>query len=176
MRAMTNAPQTLTLGEHRDQGKARQRWARRALLALLGLVVLAALLNAFGQRPETSSAGTAAARLYVYAPERVRGGLVYAARFRIDARDEIKNAILVLDSGWAEAYTVNGLAPQPISEGSDNGKLVFTLGHIPRGRHLTFWISLQVNPTNVGHRAQDVRLYDGTRRLAVVERTITIFP
>jgi hypothetical protein len=173
---MTNAPQTLTLREHRDQGKARQRWFRRGLLALLGLILLAALLNAFGQRPETSSAAAAAARLQVYAPERVRSGLVYAARFRIDARREIKNATLVLDSGWAEAYTVNGLAPQPIGEASQNGKLIFTLGHVPRGRHLTFWISLQVNPTNVGHRTQDVRLYDGKRRLAVVERTITIFP
>jgi hypothetical protein len=173
---MTNAPQTLTLREHRDQGKARQRWFRRGLLALLGLILLAALLNAFGQRPETSSAAAPAARLQVYAPERVRSGLVYAARFRIDARREIKNAALVLDSGWAEAYTVNGLAPQPISEASQNGELIFTLGHVPRGRHLTFWISLQVNPTNVGHRTQDVRLYDGTRRLAVVERTITIFP
>jgi hypothetical protein len=173
---MTNAPQTLTLREHRDQGKARQRWFRRGLLALLGLILLAALLNAFGQRPETSSAAAPAARLQVYAPERVRSGLVYAARFRIDARREIKNATLVLDSGWAEAYTVNGLAPQPIGEASQNGKLIFTLGHVPRGRHLTFWISLQVNPTNVGHRTQDVRLYDGKRRLAVVERTITIFP
>jgi hypothetical protein len=173
---MTNAPQTLTLREHRDQGKARQRWFRRGLLALLGLILLAALLNAFGQRPETSSAAAAAARLQVYAPERVRSGLVYSARFRIDARREIKDATLVLDSGWAEAYTVNGLAPQPISEASQNGKLIFTLGHVPRGRHLTFWISLQVNPTNVGHRSQDVRLYDGKQRLAVVERTITIFP
>jgi hypothetical protein len=173
---MTNAPQTLTLREHRDQGKARQRWFRRGLLALLGLILLAALLNAFGQRPETSSAAAPAARLQVYAPERVRSGLVYAARFRIDARREIKNATLVLDSGWAEAYTVNGLAPQPISEASQNGELIFTLGHVPRGRHLTFWISLQVNPTNVGHRTQDVRLYDGKQRLAVVERTITIFP
>jgi hypothetical protein len=173
---MTNAPQTLTLREHRDHGRARQRWVRRGLLSLLALIVFAALLNAFGQRPATSSAAAAAARLQVYAPERVRGGVIYAARFRIDAHREIKNAILVLDSGWAEAYTVNGLVPQPTSEGSDDGKLVFTLGHVPRGRHLTFWVSLQVNPTNVGHRTQDVRLYDGNRRLAVVERTITIFP
>jgi hypothetical protein len=35
---------------------------------------------------------------------------------------------------------------------------------------------LQVNPTNVGHRTQDVRLYDGERQLAEVRRTITIFP
>jgi hypothetical protein len=33
-----------------------------------------------------------------------------------------------------------------------------------------------VNPINVGHRAQDVALYDGNRKLLEVHRTITVFP
>jgi hypothetical protein len=174
---MAQAPQTLTLGEHRDQTGAKwHRWLRRGLLSLLGLVLVAALLNAFGQRPATSSAAGPAARLQVFAPKRVRSGLIYAARFRIDALREIKDATLILDSGWAEGYTVNGLAPQPVSEASDNGKLAFAFGHIPQGRHLTFFVSLQVNPTNVGHRTQTVRLYDGKRKLVTVNRTITIWP
>ncbi|MDX6475048.1 MAG: hypothetical protein QOH95_559 [Gaiellaceae bacterium] len=171
------APQTLTLKEHLDpKGRGLRRWLRRGLLGVLALILLAGLLNVFGQRPETSSAATAAARLQVYAPTHVRSGLVYAARFRIDARSEIKDATLILDPGWAESYTVNGLSPQPIDEGSDNGKLTFTFGHIPQGRHLTFFLSLQVNPTNVGRRAQNVQLYDGKRRLAVIKRTIAIWP
>ena len=174
---MSRAPQTLTLGEHRDQqGTKWHRWVRRALLALLGLILVAALLGAFGQRPATSSAAGPAARLQVFAPTHVRSGLIYAARFRIDALREIKDATLILDSGWAEGYTVNGLTPQPVSEGSDNGKLTFAFGHIPQGRHLTFFLSLQVNPTNVGHRTQTVRLYDGKRRLVTIARTITIWP
>ena len=116
---MAQAPQTLTLQEHRDLKGARwQRWLRRGLLALLGFVLVAALLNAFGQRPDTSTAADHAARLQVYAPKRVRSGLVYAARFRIDALREIKDATLILDPGWAEGYTVNGVAPQPVSEPS----------------------------------------------------------
>ncbi len=59
---------------------------------------------------------------------------------------------------------------------SADGKLDFGFGHIPAGEHLTFWISLQVNPTNVGHRSQRVQLYDGKRLLITVDRTITIFP
>ncbi|MDX6411403.1 MAG: hypothetical protein QOE91_919, partial [Gaiellaceae bacterium] len=95
---------------------------------------------------------------------------------RVNARQEIKNARLVLWPGWAEQYTVNGLAPQPVDEASDNGKLSFTFGHVPAGQHLTFWLSLQVNPTNVGHRPQNVQLYDGNTLLLTVNRTITIFP
>jgi hypothetical protein len=174
---MTSAPQTLTLGEHRDQkAKTRNRWLRRGLLSVLAFLLAAGLLNVFGQRPATSSAAGAAGRLQVYAPTDVRSGLIYAARFRIDAREEIKKATLILDPGWAEGYTVNGLAPQPITEGSDNGKLTLVFGHIAAGDHLTFLLSLQVNPTNVGHRSQNVQLYDGKQRLAIVKRTITIWP
>lgn len=174
---MSSAPQTLTLKEHRDlQGKRWQRWVRRALLLVLVGVVAAALADVFGQRPETSTAAATAARLQVYAPVDARSGLIYAARFRIDARRPIKDALLVLDPGWAEQYTVNGLSPQPLSEASADGKLEYGFGHIEAGKHLTFFLSLQVNPTNVGRRAQDVRLYDGKRLLAEVRRTITIFP
>jgi hypothetical protein len=174
---VTPAPDTLTLKTNRDQvGRGSYVWIRRALLTLLGLILVAALLNAFGQRPETSTAAMAAAKLTVYAPDHARSGVVYAARFRVDARQEIKNARLVLWPGWAEQYTVNGLAPQPVDEASDNGKLSFTFGHVPAGQHLTFWLSLQVNPTNVGHRPQNVQLYDGNTLLLTVNRTITIFP
>ena len=67
-------------------------------------------------------------------------------------------ATLVLDPGWADGYTINGLAPQPLTEGSRDGKLSFGFGHVPAGRHLTFWLSLQINPTNIGRHGQDVWL------------------
>jgi len=146
------------------------------LLLLLVLLLVAALLNAFGQRPHASTASSAAATLNVFAPLHARSGLVYAPRFTIRARRALKNAQLVLDRGWAEGYTVNGAAPQPETEGSRNGKLVFSFGHIPAGHQLVFWLSLQVNPTNVGRRSQNVELQDEGTRLAVVHRHITIFP
>lgn len=174
---MSGAPETLTLKTHRDRRNWWQSvWIRRILLLVPTALVVAALLNTFGQRPVTSTASAPAAKLTVYAPTSARSGLVYAARFRIDALHELKRATLLLDSGWAEGYTVNGLAPQPVSEGSSNGKLDFDLGHIPAGKHLTFWMSLQVNPTNVGHRDQDVWLYDGQALVSHIHRTITIYP
>jgi hypothetical protein len=175
--SIARAPDTLTLKVHRDQeGRRHLVWVRRALLTLLALILVAALLNAFGQRPSTSEAAAGRAKLSVYAPLRARSGLLYAARFRIDAVNEITKATLVLAPGWAEQYTVNGLAPQPETEGASNGRLVYGFGHIPAGRHLTFWLSLQVNPTNVGRRSQTVTLADGDTPLATVHRTITVWP
>jgi hypothetical protein len=176
-RDVADTPQTLVLRRHRDlEGRRSEVWARRLLLALIGLVPLLALFNVFGQRPETARASAAAAALTVRAPTKVRGGLTYAARFRIDARQELKDATLVLDPSWAEGYTVNGLAPQPATEASRDGRLVYSFGPLAAGHSLLFFLSLQVNPTNVGRRAQNVDLYDGETRLASVHRTVTIFP
>lgn len=173
---MTDVPQTLTLKRHRDRAGGGHLGLRRVLLGLPLALVIAGLLNLFGQRPTTTTGRSAPAALSVYAPTHVRGGLVYAARFRIDAYQDLKQAILVLDPGWAEQMTTNGEQPQAISQGSMNGRPTYTFGHIPAGRHLTFWLSLQVNPTNVGRRAQDVWLYDGKQLLVHVHRELTVFP
>lgn len=146
------------------------------MLVVPAVLIVAGLANVFGQRPVTSTSAGSAARLTVYAPKTGRSGLVYAARFRIDARRALRNATIVVDPGWADAYTVNGLAPQPLTEGSLNGRLRFGFGHVPAGQHLTFWLSLQINPTNVGRHAQDVWLYDSGASIAHVARTITIYP
>jgi hypothetical protein len=170
-------PETLTLETHRDRRHWWQSaWVRRTLLAVpLALVVLG-LANVFGQRMTTTSAPAADATLRVSAPTHARSGLIYAARFRIDATRDLKNATLVLDPGWADGFTVNGEAPQPLNQGSTDGRLNFGFGHIPAGNHLTFWLSLQVNPTTVGHHSQWVRLYDGKQLLAVVHRSLFVFP
>jgi hypothetical protein len=174
---MASAPDSLTFSRHRDRrGHRRDPWIRRAGLTLLALIVLFALLNYFGQRPATSTASAAAARLQLYAPATVRGGLLYTARLRTDARKDIKKAILVFAPGWADQYTFNGVSPQPISEGSANGKVSFTLGHIRQGKHYTLFVSLQVNPTNVGHHGQTGWLYDSHSELAAIHHEITIWP
>ena len=174
---MATAPQTLTFETNRDRTNWWQSvWIRRALLLLPALLVVAALGNRFGQRPTHSVVVAPSAKLTVVAPTNARSGLIYAARFRIDALKELKKASLVLDGGWADGYTVNGQAPQPITQGSSNGKLNFGFGHIPAGNQVTFWLSLQVNPTTIGRHRQNVWLYDGSTLIAVVHRDIEIFP
>ena len=173
---MAETPDFLTLRRNRDNAGVREVPIRRVLTTLIALLCLAGLLNVFGQRPDTSRAAVSAASLKVYAPSRVRGGLLYEARFTIEARQDLKNATLVLDSGWAEGITINTVEPSPVGEASRNGDLVFELGHIPAGQKHLFFLQQQVNPTNVGHRSQDVALYDGETFLTSVDRTITVFP
>jgi hypothetical protein len=175
--AVSSAPQTLTLKTNRDRKNWWQSpWLRRLLLSVPSALVLLALANVFGQRPSTNEARAAAAELLVTAPTHARSGLIYAARFRIVARQDLKKASVVLDQGWADGYTVNGQTPQPLTQGSANGRLDYTLGHIPAGQQAVFWLSLQVNPTTVGRHGQTVRLFDEGRLLATVHRSVFIFP
>ena len=174
---MAAAPDTIVLKRDRDlSGRGWQIWLRRALFALLPILAALALANLFGQRPGSATASTSAAALDVYAPARVRGGLLFEARFHVFAHETLRDATLVLDPGWLEGMTVNTIEPAPVDETSRNGRLALDLGQIKAGSSYLLFIQFQVNPTNVGHRAQTVELFDGPTRLLRLERTITVFP
>jgi hypothetical protein len=175
---VADVPDTLVLKRHRDQeGLARSAiWLRRGVLAGIALILVLGLANVFGQSSETAVATSPEATLSVDAPSRLRGGLLFSARFDIDARRELKRATLVLDPGWAEGMAINTIEPSPVGEASREGKLAFDLGHIPAGSSYVLYLQFQVNPTNVGRRSQDVELDDGDRPLAHIDRTVTIFP
>jgi hypothetical protein len=173
---VADIPDQLVLKIARDREGRRDVVARRVLFSVLLVVLALGLLNFFGQRPSTTTGEDDAASLEVYAPERVRGGLFYQARFTIDAVRELDNATLVLDPGWAEGITINTVVPGPLGEASRDGSLVYELGRVPAGDKHVFFLQLQVNPTNVGRRSQDVQLFDGDELLATIDRSITIFP
>jgi hypothetical protein len=174
---MAEIPDCLTLKRHRDlEGRKNHAWVRRTLLVLVGLVPLLALTNLFGQRPHVATARSTPATLELYAPGHLRGGLLWEARFTVHAHRELKDAVLELDKGWMEGMQINTIEPSPVGEGSHDGKLVLDLGHVPAGQRHILFMQFQVDPTNIGRRPQDVRLYDGTTLLTTIQRRITIFP
>jgi hypothetical protein len=174
---VADVPDRIVLKRDRDlDGRANEIWVRRGLFALLPVVAVLALLNVFGQRPETTIDSASAATLKVFAPPRVRSGVLYQARFRITAQSELKKATLLLGPGWLEGMTLNTIEPSPVNEASDDGNLSLELGHIPAGGSYLLFLSFQVNPTNVGHRSAPVKLLDGDTELLSIDRTITIFP
>jgi hypothetical protein len=170
-------PGDLLLDRHRDlAGRSSQAWARRALMALVGMLPLLALFNVFGQRPTRSYASGAAASLRVTAPQHLRSGLIYQGRFDITARRRIEQPTLVLDHGWSESMSVNAVVPNPMQETSRDGRWVVSYGRLNAGHKLTVWIYYQVNPTNAGHYSQNVELDDDTTPIARVRRSLTVFP
>jgi hypothetical protein len=169
-------PQYLSVEANRDRTERLELVMRRLFFGALILVIVVAALNVFGQRPKDSFASAPAASLHVFAPTALRGGLLYEARFTIQAQQDVSKAVLVLDGGWTEQLQINTIEPSPIGESSRDGKLALEFGHIPAGQKLVAWMQFQVNPTNVGRRSQDVELYDDTTLITRIDRTVTIFP
>ena len=174
---MASAPDGLTLKRNRDlAGVEKRPWARRALVVLLCVPIVAALFNVFGQRPQKTEASVAEASLSVHAPQRVRSGLYYQARFHVVAHDDLAEARLVLDSNWGEGITINTIEPSPVGSASRNGDLSYDLGHIPAGESYILFVQQQVNPTTVSRRTQRAELWDGERHLLTIERPFTVWP
>ena len=173
---MPDVPDHLDLARHRDNPETAEIVTRRVLFVLLTAFAVAALLGVFGQRPQQSVAAADGAELDVSAPSRLRGGLLFQARFTVEARGAIENASLVLARGWTESMQINTIEPSPTEEASRDGDLALSFGPLAAGDRLVLSMQFQVNPTNIGRRSADVGLYDGEELLAQVDRTLTVFP
>ena len=175
---MADVPDALVLKRDRDlEGRENDIWVRRGLMTLIAAIPVIALFNVFGQRPDTNTVVSPTASMKIYAPSHLRGGLLYEARFHITAREDLKDAYLILGPGWAEGMQMNTIEPSPASETSDNGRLSFELGRIPAGQSHILFMQFQVDPTNVTFgREQTVELKDGKTQLLTFKRHVTIFP
>ncbi|MEA2270084.1 MAG: hypothetical protein QOD55_2023 [Solirubrobacteraceae bacterium] len=160
------APRSVTAGP----------WTRRALMLAMGVMVVLALLNAFGQKTAESEVRTADAVLRLSAPATVRGGLFFQSRLDIRAVREIEHPRIVLDEGWVEGMQVNAIEPAAVSEASRDGRVVLTYDALAAGDVLRVWFQFQVDPTNVGRRSYGVELDDADRPLARLSRSLTVLP
>jgi hypothetical protein len=175
--ALVAVPDGLTLKHHRDlEGRERRPRARRGLIGALAGILVLGLFNVFGQHVSVDAAELPAARFEVSAPDDLRGGLFFEARYSIEAVEEIENATIVLDQSWLEDITLNTVEPAPVGESSRDGDIAFELGRIPAGDEYHFYLHFQVNPTALGSRSQNVALYDGEELLASFERDAFVWP
>jgi hypothetical protein len=174
---MAEIPDRIVLKRDRDfDGRTNHVWARRAIVALLVAFLVLGAFNVFGQRPAGTTVDAPAASLELYAPTKLRGGLLWQARFTITAHRDVKNAVLQLSPGWQEGMQMNTIEPSPLGQASRDGDMLFTLGHVPAGRKFRLFMQFQVNPTNVGRRTADVTLYDGGTQLVHISRKLTVYP
>ena len=158
-------------------GRRLELWIPRGILALLLGFSLAALLNVFGQETTTSRASAPAATLEVRTPPRVRGGLLFNTRIAVHARRTLQQPTLVLDHGYFESTTFNGVVPDPKNWSSaSDGRPELVYEKLAAGHTLIVWISWQANPPDAAHRSDAVELRDGTSPIARVKRTVTVFP
>jgi hypothetical protein len=174
---VADQPDGIVLARHRDlKGRGWHPWVRRGLVGVVALVALLALFGFVGQSTSTTRAETRAATLSVDAPDGVRGGLLYQARFTVLAHQELKHATLVLSEKWIDGLTVNTIEPSPVNEASRDGKLALELGHLAAGARHVLYVDYQVNPTTIGPRTLEAELNDGEQLVASLSRSLRIWP
>jgi hypothetical protein len=174
---VADQPDGIVLARHRDlKGRGWHPWVRRGLVGVVALVALLALFGFVGQSTSTTRSETPAATLSVEAPDGVRGGLLYQARFTVLAHQELKHATLVLNEKWIDGLTVNTIEPSPVNEASRDGKLALELGHLAAGARHVLYVDYQVNPTTIGARTLEAELNDGEQLVASLSRSLRIWP
>src|SRR3954452_3611307 len=91
--AMADVPDRIDLKTHRDlESWGYNRPIRYAIIALIAAVSVLGLFNVFAQRPSTTTEDSPSASLEVFAPEHLRGGLLWEARFTIQAHKNLTHA------------------------------------------------------------------------------------
>ena len=151
-------------------------WIRRAVLAALSVLILLALFNVFGQVTETSTATGPAATLTLNAPATLRGGLLFQARIDVVATRDLAQPRIVFGPDALDGLQVNTIEPSPVSESSRDGRPVLTYDTVKAGEHLRVWMEFQVDPTSVGTQDFSVELDDEHTAVAVVHRTLRVWP
>ena len=168
---------SIDLARYRDLDRRNVGlWFKRAVRVLFGAWAILVLFGLIGQHPKAQTSTAPAASLQVDSPTRLRGGLYFQVRITVEARRQIQNPRLVLDSGWFDGITINTTEPQATQELSRRDAVVFEYNQLSPGDKLTVWIESQVNPTTVGRRLQSISLDDGNVQLARLTRHLTVFP
>ena len=173
-----STPPGIVLSRHLDlEGRWWPLYFRRGVLTLLTLIVLAALLNQFGQQTAVSSARS-----------RARGSDGCESRARtgwLDVHDPLHDRGTE-DACPPQAGARLGLAcgdagqqHRPRSRrtrSSVHGRAAFTFEAIPAGGRQNYYVGFQVDPTTLGRQRQVVRLLDGGETILVVRRTLMVLP
>jgi len=170
-RAQSDYPDGIVPG---DSNGARINWIS---LAVLGAIMLAALLGAFGGgKSRNVVADTPLARLEVHTPRVMRNGMFFETRIRLAAKAQIANAVIVVPASLWRDVTVNTMIPAPSDEKTEEGAFRFSYGAIRPGDVLDIKIDGQINPPLFAGNWGSIELHDGKRPIAAIPFDITVLP
>lgn len=152
-------------------------WRRWIAVLLLGAIILAALLGAFGggkTRPVIVESD--AARLEIRTPRVIRNGVFFETLIRVTARAPIEKAVIAVDATLWRDMTINTMIPAPSDESFKDGAFRFDYGPLKPGDTLDIKIDGQINPPLFAGTRGSVAVLDGERELAAIPLHITVLP
>ena len=157
--------------------EARPAWTAWIRGALLGTLLLIALLGLLGGAPTGDVRATsAAADLRVHLPSPIRNGMFVETRIHIAARQPIGDAVVAIPAQLWLDTTINSLVPAATEEEYKDGEFRFHFGPLEPGERLLFKIDGQMNPPRFATTSGRIRLLDDERELAAAAVTVRVIP
>jgi hypothetical protein len=151
-------------------------WARRSMLALMALALLAALLTTLGVHSSTASTESAGWRVDVIYPRVARAGLDVPWEVTVTHPGGFgKEVELAVSGHYFDLYESQGLRPEPTDEtrAGDAYYLTFTA---PPGDTFRVYFDAYIQPGSQSGRSGWVAVVDGGRMLARTDFSTWLWP
>lgn len=154
------------------QLRRRARAARRAILVLVALVVLAGATTLLGVRTGSVSTTDGEWSLKVRYPQIARGGLDVVWQVRVEHPGGFKEPIqLAVNADYFDIFETQGFHPEPSKTTRDGSLMYFEFDPPPGDVFLVDYDAYIQGSSQLGRRGE-VHLMDGDqRRLTVTYRT-----
>jgi hypothetical protein len=153
-----------------------RRWVRRAVLAVLGLVVVLGIVGLLGERTGRVHAAAAGVSLTVSYPSIVRDGPPTSLEITVVRAGGFSGAVdLAFDGRYLSALDQVSVSPQPDSERAAGDDVVWTFSQ-PAGDRLVVDIDAQVSSQARFRHPGQVRLVDGGDTVVAVRFTTRVWP
>ncbi|WP_179497012.1 hypothetical protein [Sphingopyxis sp. JAI108] len=157
-----------------------QHWHRHAspisfiILAVIIALALSGLVG--GQTSPLRSEDFGAARLEVKTPSVIRNGEFFETRIRIEASQDMSDAVLAVSPSLWTDMTINTMIPAASEESFKGGAYRFSYGELRAGETLVVKIDGQINPPLFAGTEGEIALFDGERRLGGMPLHIEVLP
>jgi hypothetical protein len=154
----------------------RRRWARRLVLALLALIVVAAVVGVFGERSRTVEASGGGDTLRVRYPWIVRDGPPTSLDISIRRASGFAGPVEVaINAAYLSALEQPDVSPRPDTERSVGDEVVWTFAR-PEGYQLTVQIAAHISSQARFGRDGHLAVRAQGRTLVRVEFTTWVWP
>lgn len=150
--------------------------ARLLSLVVLGTVMALGLSGVLGGRDTLLRAAGDGVEVSVQTPQVIRNGQFFETTLQVTAQRDIETLVLRIPPALWRDFTVNSAVPAAAEEGFHDGDYAFTFDRLKAGDRFETKFDLQINPDAAGHRAGDIGVFDGERRLAAVPVQIRVLP
>ncbi len=162
---------------HVTSRRSLHRHASPAALAVLGLLLLAALLGLFGGgRAQPIRDDGKEATLKVSVPRTLRNGMIFEIRIKVKAKALIAEPKIAVSEPLWRDLTINSHYPDPKDQSFKNGSFEFSHEPMKRDDSLEIKLDGQINPALTRGTKGAITLFDGDHQIASVPISIKVLP